>query len=289
MLGVILYHLGSYFSRILPGGLPRAIARVIGEVSWVCRVTTRRVIRHNLRLIHGADIPRAELRRLTHSTIINFAACIQIFLELPSMRWEDVRTRCDFDEFFSAVEGIDGPFIVATAHVGPWELGGYCLSRLGYDLHTVALDHPSRYVTRFFSRRRALFGIHAYPLKNSFPRLVEALGRGACVALIVDRAYGNARAPATLFGVTRDFPLGHAILAARCNVPVLTGAIVLAPGGRFRYVHGGIHHPDPSLAEDDRIAAVLQGCLEDLEPIVRAHSDQWFHFRRLRPGGRRGA
>jgi KDO2-lipid IV(A) lauroyltransferase len=288
MLGVLLYHLGSFFSRVLPGDIPQTIARILGEASWLTRVRTRRVIRDNLRRVHRNELSEAELSRCVRRTILNFARCIQIFLELPSMKWEDVRERCDFSEFLAEAEAIDGPFIVTTAHVGPWELGGYCLSRMGYRLHTVALDHPSRHVTRFFSRRRAMFGIHAYPLKHSFPRLVSAIEAGDCVALIVDRAYGNARQRATFFGVTRDFPLGHAILSVRTGAPVMVGAIVLDGYGRFRYVHGGTHRPDPGLEEPERIGRLQQACLSDLEPIVRRHSDQWFHFRRLEARGGRG-
>lgn len=289
MLGVLLYHLGSFFSRILPGNIPQGIARIIGEVSWIVRFGTRRVIECNMRLIHGADTPRSELRRRARFTILNFAKCIQIFLELPSLDWEDLERKSDFSEFFAALERMDepGPFVVATAHLGPWELGGYCLSRLGYPLHTVALDHPSRHVTQFFSERRALLGIHAYPLADSFPRLVEALKGGDCVALLVDRAYGRARCPAELFGVEKDFPLGHAILAVRCGVPVITGGIVLNGEGGFRYVHGSIRRPDPTLDEQERIEALQRTVLSDLEPIIRAHSEQWFHFRRLEPNRRK--
>lgn len=285
MLGALLYHLGSFFARILPGDVPRRVACVIGRASWLTRVRTRRVVRRNLRIVHGETASDEDLSALVRSTILNFATCIGIFLELPSMDWEDVRSRCDFTEFEAAMETIDGPFIITTAHVGPWELGGYCLSRMGYRVHTVALDHPSRYVTRFFSRRRAMFGIQAYPLKNSFARLEEAIAAGDCVALIVDRAYGNARQSATFFGVSRDFPLGHAILSTRTGAPVLTGAIVLDGKRRYRYVHGGAHYPDGSLAPEENIGRLQQACLRDLEPIVRRYSDQWFHFRDL--GARR--
>jgi len=285
MLGALLYHLGSYFARILPAPVPQRIAWIIGLFNWIFRFGTRRVIQYNLRLIHGADTPRAELRRRARRTVLNFAQCIELFLELPSMRWEDIERRLDLDEFHAAVAelGSRRPFVMTTAHIGPWELGGYCLARLGFPLHTVALDHPSRHVTKFFSDRRAHLGIHAYHLKDSFQKLVAAITKGDYVALLIDRAYGNARMPGTLFGVERDFPLGHAILAVRCNVPVLTGAVVLEPHGRFRYVHGATHHPDPALPEDERIAAIHRACLADLEPIIRAHSDQWFHFRRLLP------
>jgi lauroyl/myristoyl acyltransferase len=286
MLGAILYKLGSFFSRILPDGIPQAIARVIGEVNWLFRFRTRRVIAYNQRFVVG---PGSDLGGTVRRTILNFAQCIQIFLELPWMRWEDLQERCDLTEFLKVAKDVDGAFIMTSAHIGPWELGGYCMSRLGYPLHTVALDHPSRHVTRWFSRRRAYLGINAYPLKDSFHKLEDALNEGEYVALLIDRAYGNARAPATLFGVEKDFPLGHAILAVRCDVPVLTGALVFAKDGRFRYVHGGTHRPDPGLPEEQRIAQLQRACLSDLEPIIREYNDQWFHFRRLQPMRRDGS
>jgi lauroyl/myristoyl acyltransferase len=289
MLGAILYKLGSFFSHTLPGGVPQAIARFIGEINWVFRIRTRRVIAHNQRLVLGANAPSREVRRAARRTILNFASCIQIFLELPWMRWEELSERVDLGGFIEAAGEVDGPFVMTTAHIGPWELGGYCMSRLGFPLNTVALDHPSPHVTRFFSERRAYLGIRAHPLEGSFHELVDALKRGEYVALLIDRAYGNARAAASLFGVERDFPLGHAVLAVRCDVPVLTGALVLDGRGGFRYVHGGTHRPDPGLPENERILKLHQDCLRDLEPIIREHHDQWFQFRRLVPQHRDGS
>lgn len=285
MLGVLLYHLGAFFSRVLPAPIPQGIARALGEVNWVFRWRTHRVIADNLRRAHpGAS--RRVIRQLAHATVINFARSIQVFLELPFMSWEDVRGRVDFSEFFRAVDALprkDTGFVMASAHVGPWELGGYCLSQLGYQVYTVALDHPSVYVTKFFSDRRARFGIHAFPLEHSFHKLRAALEQGHCVGLLIDRTYGNARRRDTLFGVEREFPLGHALLAARAGVPVFVGVIVFDGRRRFRYVHGGTHIPDPSLDEDERAYALHAACLRDLEGLIRTHSNQWFHFRRLAP------
>jgi lauroyl/myristoyl acyltransferase len=283
MIGYLFYHLGAFFSRLLPRPLPQWIARLIGEVNYVLRPGTRRVVRENLRAIHAGALTEPALRQRSHAAFINFARAIQIFLELPFMRWEEVAARCDMSAFERALEenGITDSFIVASAHIGPWELGGYCLCRMGFRVHTVALEHPSPWVTRFYTARRARLGVVAYPREGSFYRLKEALDDGACVALLVDRAYGKAKKAFTLFGVEADFPLGHLLLAVRSRVPVLTGALVFDGRDRFRYVHGGAHRIAAGTNEIEGVERVQEACLRDLEGIIRAYSDQWCHFQPL--------
>lgn len=287
MIGSIFYHLGAYFSRILPDGLPQAIAWIIGQVSCLVRWRTRRVVVENLRIIHAGEMDDRALRRRSREVILNFARSIQIFLEMPFLNPEDVLARSDFSAFDEAVAALGGgdgrrrPFIIATAHMGPWELGGYCLSRKGYKIHTVALEHPSAGVTNFFSIRRELVGLYAHPLKGSFHLLKAALDRGESVALLIDRAYSKAKKQFTLFGVESEFPLGHLLLSMRCDVPVLTGAFVFEGSRRYRYVHGGTHYPDEDLGEVERLESLQDKCLRDLERIVHDHSDQWFYFQPL--------
>jgi lauroyl/myristoyl acyltransferase len=236
-----------------------------------------------MRIIHRGELSEREVRRRSRRVVMNFARAIQLFLEMPFLEWEDMRARCDMSEFDAAVEalGPDRPFIIASGHIGPWELGGYYLSHKGFVVNTVALEHPSREVTGFYSERRSLLGIHAYPMDGAFHLLKAGLDRGECVALLIDRAYGKVSKRFTLFGQEREFPLGHLVLALRCNVPVLTGALLFDGKERFRYVHGGTHWPDNSEGEFERLEELQDRCLRDLERIIREHSDQWCHFRPL--------
>ena len=280
MIGVIFYHLGAFFSRILPRPIPQWIAWMIGQGNWWLRFRTRPTIVQNLRILHGTTYDERQLRHRARHVVMNFARAIQLFLQMPFFNWEDIRQRCDFTEFEEAVKSIgeNKAFIMASGHIGPWELGGYCLARMGYRVHTVALEHPSPWVTRFYTERRRILGIKAFPLSGSFYLLKASLDSGGCVALLIDRAYGKAKKRFSLFGVESEFPLGHLVLSMRCRVPVITGALVFDGPERFRYVHGGTHWPDESLPEDERLEALQDSCLRDLERIILAYSDQWSHF-----------
>jgi KDO2-lipid IV(A) lauroyltransferase len=284
MFAYLIYRAGSYFGRILPARVSDAIGWIIGQASCIVRRGTRRDVEANLQIIHGGTLSRQELRRMSHRVIMNFARSIVVFLKLPTYRWDDLRERADMSEFEAAIEGMgERPvFMLASIHMGPWELGGMCLSRLGFKIHTVALDHPSEQVTRFFNQRRSSIGVINHPIGNSYTVLKEALKNGDSVALLIDRAYGATHKRYDFLGVRAKLPLGHLFLSASTGAPILTGAMVFVDGGRFKYIHGGIHFPPREGTEDfDKLEGLQAECLKDFERIIREHSEQWFQFKPL--------
>ena len=288
MLQALPYHLGAFFTRFAPKWVCRSITWTLAEVNCWLRPLTLRLLQENLALIHP-DWTLAERRAAARRTIHQFARSILVFLELPFFRPDEIFARCDIDglrEQMNALPAGQG-FIIAAGHIGPWELGGYCVSRMGHVVNTVALDHPSAAVTKFFSDRRDYVGVRAHPVGGSFTVLKDAVTRGECVALLIDRAYGKAKKSAVFFGVRKDFPLGHVLLSVRTGAPILTGALVFDGKERFRYVPGGTYWPDTALDEFDRLDALQESCVRDLERIIRAHSEQWFHFFPLSEGKER--
>ena len=81
-----------------------------------------------------------------------------------------------------------------------------------------------------------------------------------------------------MFGVESEFPIGYLLLSVRCDVPVITGAIVLAGEKKFKYVHGGVHFPPKEGGEIEKVDQMQTRCLADFENIIKAHSEQWFRF-----------
>ncbi len=284
MFALLLYQTGTFLARILPQRVSKAIDWTIGQVSCLVRWKTKRVVAENLRIVHAGRLPDAELRRKSRRVIMNFARCIHVFLKMPSYRWDELQKLCDFSEFYKAVEplGEKPAFIITTAHIGPFELGGLCLSRMGYKVHTVALDHPSRRVTGFYDARRREVGVMAYPVTDSFEVLKQALDRGEVVALLTDRSYGRAKRRHSFFGIDVELPVGYLVLAVRCRVPVLTGAILLDSHDRFKYVHGGVYFPPGGMDESSQVVFLQDRCVSDFERIIERYSEQWFHFRPLK-------
>jgi lauroyl/myristoyl acyltransferase len=213
----------------------------------------------------------------------NFGRSIYCFLRVARMSPETLGDRCNYGGIDTVVARLreKGGFIIVGPHVGPWEMAGAFLSALGLRIHTVALDHPSVRVTNFFDERRRAIGLLCHPMGGSFAALCAALENGECVALLIDRSHGRGGRPSTIFGRSVTLPTGHAALAVRCGVPIVTAVCVFSDGQRFKFVHGGPYYPDLSLDEDDRAEDLQRRCRIDMERFIREYPDQWFHFEPL--------
>lgn len=284
MISYLSYRLGAALARTLPAGPARSLTEVIARAQYHTRPLSRRNVRFNLRMVMGEGTSRDDVDAAAKNVFSNFGKSIYFFLRArgggaggapPDL--------CDYAGIDRVVRDLreKGGFIVAGPHVGPWEMGGVFLSALGLRIHTVALDHPSARVTRFFEERRRSVGIICHPKGGAFPVLQKALEDGSCVALLIDRLTGRGGKPCTFFGRRVTLHTGHAVLAARCRVPILAAVCVFASGDRFRFAFGGPHYPDPSLGEEACVEDLHQRCREDMERFIREHPDQWFNFKRF--------
>ncbi|NIM19753.1 MAG: hypothetical protein GTO51_05850 [Candidatus Latescibacteria bacterium] len=283
MFGAYLYKLGAYLAIRLPRNVSERIVRFIADLQYFLRFKVRRSVIANQRIVHGNTLSEKELRKTARSVFRSFARTMYWFLRLPALGVEELKTAADTEilEMFSRGLSSKGGFIMTSAHMGPWEIGGVWLAANGFKVNTVALDHPSEPVTVFFNERRELFGMRVFPLKSSFMSLKHALDRGECIVLLVDRSYGGTGRQSRWFGRDVSLPIGHLLLAMRCRVPVVTSAFVFDVKEGFKLVIKGVHYPDPQLGEKDAIKHLQSRCLEDLESLVKEFSDQWYQFTHL--------
>ena len=270
----------------MPETVARSLTGIIARTQYHSRPGSRRIVRSNLKIVLPDGASDGEIDATAKKVFCNFGKSIYCFLRIGDSASERLRSRCDYagiDAVTAELRG-KGGFILAGPHVGPWEMGGVFLSATGLRVHTVALDHPSARVTRFFEERRRSVGIVCHPVGGAFPRLREALGAGSCVALLIDREYGRGGKSSTLFGREVVLPTGHAALAVQCGVPIVTAVCVFAPAEGFRFVFKGPYYPDPTLGEEARAEDLHRRCRRNMEEFILEHPDQWFNFSPLGGG-----
>ena len=281
MIAVTTYRVGAFFAPKLPVRLSEAITDGLVDMQYTARRVTRAVTVENLRAVMGPEVSDRELRRSCHCVMRHFGRAIYHFLRMPSVSHEDLRGMVDYGGVEPVVRELvaQGGFIMVGPHIGPWEVGGAALGALGARIHTVALPHPSERVTRFFREQRRRVGVYSYPIGRAGKSMVRALSRGDQVALLIDRAYGTRTERTEVFGRTVDLPTGHAALAVRTNVPILSVVCVFGEDGRFAFDFRGPHVPDAALAADEAEAELHARCLADMEFFIRKYPEQWFHFK----------
>jgi lauroyl/myristoyl acyltransferase len=280
MLAVLFYKLGAFLTCRLPERVSASIAASLGYIQYYMRFRTRRNISRNLELIFGDALDGRMRRQTSRAVFKNFAECIRLFLKLPWIDPEQFAKDGDFSGFDEVLDKLEPGrgFIIVSAHLGPWELGALHLKSRNIQMHTAALDHPSRQTTAFFNDRRTYVNTASYPLDGSFTKLKKALDRGECVVLLIDRDFKTTNKQFTFFGVQASLPNSHLLLAAKCRVPLVPGAFLLRPGGGFKGIFRG---PYEISDQPDRMAAMNEAqmrCLGDLEDLIRAHPEQYFHF-----------
>jgi KDO2-lipid IV(A) lauroyltransferase len=183
-------------------------------------------------------------------------------------------------------EGLDGLFaaydcgqgvVMASAHVGTPEFLARASGYLGFEIVVLTEPLQPRRVNDLMHRLRNRPGVRFVPADLQGVRVaLEALRRGALVAVMCDRdIQGNGR-PVPLFGERARLPSGAVELALRTGAPIVPGFVYrLGPGRcRMRFLP-----PLEFPRTGEREAAVEAGMLalaRALEEGISAAPEQWF-------------
>gem|GEM_PF-17391 len=165
--------------------------------------------------------------------------------------------------------------ILATAHLGSWDVGALWSSHRRWGMVVVAeVVAPRRLFERFVGLRVAA-GIDVVPLVRGGPMLdaLEAGVRaGGLATLLADRDLTRRGPIVEFFGEPCRLPPGTAALARRTGRPVATGAW-LTEGDGFR----GVVLPPVDLAGLD-VYDGTQEVARRLEALIRTAPEQWHVF-----------
>ncbi len=190
----------------------------------------------------------------------------------------DITGKAYFDELMSRDTG----FIVASSHIGNFEMGGYIFQQNNRQLN--ALIYGGEAEEMLHNRVHALkeVNINAISVKEDMSHLFtikQALENGEILTIPCDRVYGSPKKVKCEFlGQEAYFPLGPFRLAVQMNVPVV--ALFMMKDNSKKY-HAYIlpveaDAIDPNLAK----RAELLACefVRNCEQILRKYPRQWFNF-----------
>jgi len=165
--------------------------------------------------------------------------------------------------------------ILATAHLGSWDVGALWSSHRRWGMVVVAeLVEPRRLFERFVDLR-VQAGLDVIPLVRGAPMLDElqrSVERGGLATLLADRDLGRRGPIVEFFGEPCRLPAGAAALARRTGRPVATGAF-LTSGERY---HGVVLAPVDVAGLD--VYDGTQVIAHQLEELISLEPTQWHVF-----------
>jgi Kdo2-lipid IVA lauroyltransferase/acyltransferase len=198
--------------------------------------------------------------------------------------FEDVQGWSIIEERLARGKGL----ILVTGHLGNWELGGAYLAARGVPIEVVARHMANPLFDRYLTRTRQQIGMEVVHDEDAVRRVPRSLRSGRAVAFLVDQgAVGLASTWVPFFGRYAKTPRGPAVFALRLDAPIVFGAAVRRPSGRYQLTFEPIDVAPTGDREAD-VDRIVADYTTTLERWVRRTPEQYFwHHRRWkhqRPG-----
>jgi phosphatidylinositol dimannoside acyltransferase len=266
-------------AAMLPDPVARRLPGRLGPV-WYRAASDRQ--REQLRRNLGRVVPDAsagELRQLVRDAYVSYARYWLDSFRLHTMDAEAVLA-ASTEEGLEHVDafrdsGLGG--VIATGHLGSWDVGAFYTSQRRWGMVVVAeLVEPRRLFERFVRLRRNA-GIDVIPLVRGGDMLdrLEARVReqGALATLLADRDLTKKGPIVEFFGEPCRLPPGTAALARRTGRPVAVGAFLTRGNDGFH----GLVLPPVEVADLD-VYDGTQVVAHQLEELIRHAPEQWHVF-----------
>ncbi len=270
------YQASARVLRAFPAGLRHAAAAPGGTAwFWLSRAQ-RNAALDNYAAALGRERSDPEVARVARSAFQNYGRVLMDFLLLGSLTPQELIARMSVDglEHLDAGLARGKGVIMATPHMGSWDMAGSYAGALGYRISAVAERFPGSLNEAVVATRQR-FGLNVIMLGRSAVRgITEALQANGGVALLCDLEQGPGLT-VSFFGRRATVPGGPAAFALK------TGAS-LVPACQYASAPGRYHvHLDPPLAvrEGDTKESLMQAVINRFEDFIKERPDQWYAFR----------
>ena len=174
------------------------------------------------------------------------------------------------------------PAILLTGHLGNWEVLGYVMALLGYDIAAIARPIDNPLINRWLLGIREKRGLQIITKFNATERMLNVLRHGGALGFIADQNAGEKGLFVPFFGHLASSYKSIGLLAMRCRVPIVCG-YAHRLGSRFQYEVGvqDVIRPDDWLGQGDPLFYITARYARAIELMVRRRPDQylWAHRR----------
>jgi Kdo2-lipid IVA lauroyltransferase/acyltransferase len=232
------------------------------------------------------ELPVEERRRITSGVFKSIARLLVAFARLPRINGENVAEWIRYEgyEHFEEALRRGRGVLIATGHLGNWELSAFAQAILSAPMCVVVrpLDNPR--LDALVARRRALSGNRLIEKKDFARGLLQALAANQAVGILVDQNTSLEEGVfADFFGIPASSNSGFARIAEHSGAAVIAGFALWSDEER-KYVLR--FYPPLEITGD--AARDTQALQKQVEAVVRQYPEQWLWIHRrwkTRPPG----
>jgi KDO2-lipid IV(A) lauroyltransferase len=266
--------------RLLPEGAAAILAGQIGGLLYHLLPARRAVGLKNL-AIAFPDEPERRRRRILRQSFRNLARTAVEFVRFAGWSAAAVRERVTYDPEFRKLLARHPAAVLATAHLGNWELLALAYSHHGLPVMLVARRLANSLLNASMQRLRERGGnivLESGGGEAGLSALLAHLRVGGTAGLVVDHYPGRRNGvQVDFFGHKAWCHRGPALLAVRAGVPVIPSFLRRDPRGRGRFIiYGGPPiFPGGRGSARERVAGLTQELQRVVENEIRARPEEW--------------
>ena len=172
-------------------------------------------------------------------------------------------------------------FILASAHVGNFELIGHCFVQDKKRVNGIIFGGESSLMQQQREKSSAESNIRLIPVTDSISHVFavkNAIDNGEIVTELCDRMFGSEKGfPATILGAEAQIPAGTFRLAAQLGIPILSLFIMKEHGTTYRGYLSTLQ-TDSSLTAMAQAKNLAEQFAAQLEQVLRIYPEQWFNY-----------
>lgn len=271
--------------RFTPMSAAVPVARIGASALRMAVPKLAKTARWNLKFAYP-ELAEHERGRLVSDIFDGLARSLVAFSKFPALKASNIGQWIRYEglEHYAAAKAKGKGILVATAHLGNWELSAFAHALMTEPMHVMVrpLDNPL--IDRMVERRRQMSGNRLLLKKDAALPVVRALKQNEAVGILIDQnAAPEEGVFVDFFGKKACAGSAFAKLAARTGAAVIPG-FALWEQSENKYVLR--FFPELTMTGDPQ--ADTQAIHTEFERIIRKYPDQWMWIHRrwkTRPTG----
>jgi Kdo2-lipid IVA lauroyltransferase/acyltransferase len=271
--------------RVFPLSVANAVARAATHLLDVAAPRLRRTGRKNLSFAFP-ELSVAEHNRIIDGVFRSIARMMVTLARFPSFNAANISEWIDYEglENYLEAKREGRGILVATAHLGNWELSAFAHALMTEPMHVMVRQLDNRLVDRLVENRRAISGNRLIYKRDAARGVVNALKNNEAVGILIDQNTSSSEGVfINFFGRLACAGSAFVKFAHHSNAAVIPG-FALWNDVKERYVLRFY----PRLEMTGDCEADTQRIHSFFEQIIRQYPDQWMWIHRrwkTRPPG----
>lgn len=272
--------------RLLPFGFATALCERLGRLGYLVSPRQRKLALRTLALSFP-ERSEEDRRRIAKDSFAHLGRSLAESVLVDRVRIEElVELDGDSEAVARAALAQGKGVVVATGHIGSWELFAKRSASLGLPIGTVAREANDPRLTALLTQGRKGLRLFWRNSPMAAREIVRFLKQGGAVGILIDQDTKVAGHFVRFFGRDAFTPRAAGDLAARLGCPMIFGCCYRVAPRLHRMIVLPVEVARTGDAERDSLALTAEATRQ-IEEQIRARPSQWvwMHDRfRTKPG-----